>query len=507
VSRARQQWILVVLSAALALIALDNTIVNVALPSMQRDLDAGTEELQWVVDAYSVLFAGTLLLAGALGDRFGRRRLLLIGLLVFSVGSLAAAESPDAATLILSRAAMGVGGALIMPSTLSLLVVTFPRPRERAQAIGIWTAVAGVGVAIGPIVGGALLERFSWHSIFIVNPPLMLAVLIGALLLIPESADPSRPSLDAIGGLLVSSGLIALVVTVIELPSLGSRPTPLIAGVAAVALLTAFVGWERRARRPLLPMPLFRQRPFSVGILAIGLTYFALMGAMFVMPQYLQLVLGMTPLEAGIALVPAAAGLLIAAPLSPRLAERIGARRVVVAGLLVVALALVLASRFEAQTTYAVIGPVLGMLGLGMALALPQATNAVLGSVPRERSGMGSAVNDAAAELGGSFGVAILGTVLAATYLGRIDAAIAAAGDRLTDVSASVLDGIRESLATASLAIPQLPADLVEPAREVAGEAYLGGLGSAMLIGAGLALLAAALVGLLFPAQVEAAAE
>jgi len=496
-----------VLSAALALIALDNTILNVALPSLQQDLAASTEELQWVVDAYSVLFAGTLLLSGALGDRFGRRRILVLGLLVFAGGSLAAGLAPDATNLIVSRAVMGIGGALIMPATLSLLVATFPLAPQRARAIGIWTAVAGVGVAIGPIAGGLLLEHFTWHAIFFVNPPLMAVVLIATLLLIPESADPSRPRLDLLGGVLVSTGLICLVVTIVELPGSGLTPVTLLSGLATVILLGGFIGWERRAPRPLLPLALFGQRAFAIGVLTVALVYFALMGAMFVLPQYLQLVLGMSPLAAGLAIVPGAAGLLVSAPLSPLLAQRWGARRLVVIGLLIVTAALLLASRFNTTTGLIAIGPVLGMLGAGMGLALPQATNAVLACVPRARAGMGSAVNDAAAELGGSLGVAILGSILGVAYLTRVDGAIAAAAGRLAEVPATVLDAIRESLATASLVVPQLPPDLIEPAREAVGTAYLAGMGGAMVAGAGLALLAAALVGSLFPRRVDTVAE
>ena len=294
--RGAGKWsILAILSFALALISLDNTIVNVALPSLQEDLKATSAQLQWVVDAYSVLFAGTLLLAGSLGDRFGRKRVLLIGLVIFGAGSLAAGAAPDADVLIACRALMGIGGAFIMPSTLSILVQTFTAPTERAQAIGIWAAVAGVGVAIGPIVGGALLEHFSWHSVFLVNPPLVLIVLGLAIAFIPESLDASKPRLDVRGAALSSLGLIALVTFIVELPDSGLTVTTVLAGLAALMLLASFVWWENRAPRPLLPMTLFKQRLFTVAVVLVGLVYFALMGALFFLPQFLQLVQGMTP--------------------------------------------------------------------------------------------------------------------------------------------------------------------------------------------------------------------
>ncbi len=498
------KWlILAILSFALALISLDNTIVNVALPSLQEELGATTAQLQWIVDAYSVLFAGTLLLAGSLGDRFGRKRILLIGLVIFGLGSLAAGASPDANVLIACRALMGIGGAFIMPSTLSILVQTFAVPRERAQAIGIWAAVAGVGVAIGPIAGGALLEHFSWHAVFLVNPPLVLIVLILALRFIPESLDETKPLLDLRGAALVSLGLIALVTFIVELPDGGLTTSTLLAGIAAAILLITFVWWEKRAPRPLLPMSLFTDRVFTVAVVMVGLVYFALMGALFFLPQFLQLVQGLTPLQSGIGMLPGAGGLLLASLISPRLAERFGARRTVVTGVLFVAAGLVLMSFVEPMTSYPYVGIALGITGIGMGLTLPQATNAVLSRVPKERSGMGAAVNDAVTELGGSFGVAILGGVLAYFYRVRIDEVIDSAGQAAAAIPAQALDAVRESLASATVLIGQLPSDIAIPAKDIVGGAFVSGMGWALSIGAGVTLLGALLAWRLFPQQLE----
>lgn len=505
---ARRQWTaLAILSGALALISLDNTIVNVALPSLQEDLDASTADLQWVVDAYSVLFAGTLLLAGSLGDRFGRRRILVIGLVVFGVGSLAAGLAPDVTSLTACRALMGVGAAFIMPSTLSILVQVFREPRQRAQAIGIWAAVAGVGVALGPIIGGLLLERFSWHAIFLVNPPLIAVVFVLTLVAVPESKDPTRPRLDVRGAALSSVGLIALVVTIIQLPESGLSSVTWTTTAIAVVALAAFVWWERRAPRPLLPMDLFRQSTFVVSVVTVGLVYFALMGAMFMLPQFLQLVQSMTPLESGIAMLPGAGGLLVASLVSPAVAARIGARSTVILGLLLIVLGLGLSSLYRVDTAYAFIAVSLGSVGVGMGLALPQATNAVLGSVPRERSGMGSAVNDAVGELGGSFGVAILGALMSVVYRDRIDVAVAALGERAASVPGEVLGAVRESLASAALITSRMSPDDAEVVHVATGEAFVGGMTWAMLLGGVIVAGGVILAWRFFPRELEQVSE
>lgn len=506
--RSRQRWTaLAVLSSALALVSLDNTIVNVALPSLQEELRATTAQLQWVVDAYSVVFAGTLLLAGSLGDRFGRRRILMVGLVIFGLGSLAAGLSGDVGMLTLCRAVMGVGAAFIMPSTLSILVQVFREPRERAQAIGIWAAVAGVGVALGPIIGGLLLQVSSWHAIFLVNPPLIALVLGASLLVVPESRDESRPRLDMRGAALSSLGLVAFVVTIIELPEQGISSATLLSTVIAVAALTAFVWWERRAPRPLLPMAVFRQRTFVIAIVTVGLVYFALMGATFLLPQFLQLVQGMAPLESGVALLPGAGGLFVASLLSPALAARIGPRTTVVGGLVLVTLGLALASFFTAATRYSYVALTLGLVGVGMGCALPQATNAVLGSVPRERAGLGSAVNDAVGELGGSIGVAVLGALMTVFYRARIDATITALGERAAQIPAEVIAGVRESLASAYLTAASLSTAGATEVRVTTGDAFVNGMTWALLVGAVVVAVGTVLAWRLFPTHFQQVSE
>lgn len=499
--------VLAVLSGALALISLDNTILNVALPSLQEDLGASTSQLQWVVDAYSVVFAGALLLAGVLGDRFGRRRVLLIGLVIFGVGSLAAGLSWDVQVLTACRAFMGIGAACIMPSTLSILTQVFTDPRQRVRAIGTWAAVSGAAIAVGPILGGVLLEVSTWHAVFLINPPLALIVGLLTLRLIPESADPARPRVDVLGAALSTAGVIAFIVTVIELPEAGIDPVTVTSSIASVVLLVGFVLWERRAPNPLLPMSLFRNRVFTVSAICVGLVYFALMGMMFFLPQFLQLVQDLSPLEAGLATMPGALALLVGSLISPRLSDRWGSRRVLVLGLTVVALGLLALGMVTRSAPYILVGVPFTLIGLGLGFALPQATNGILASVPRERSGLGSAINDGFAELGGSIGVALLGAILSAGYRGAIEQAIAAAGSAIDTIPASVVEACRESLAAAVIAISQLPAALSRPIEVVAGNAFVAGMGTALWVGAALVIVGVVLARTLLPRTMERASE
>ncbi|MCX6459404.1 MAG: MFS transporter [Actinobacteria bacterium] len=498
------RWaILAVLCGALFIVSLDNTIVNVALPSIQRDLSASTSELQWVVDAYAVLFAGFLLLAGSLGDRFGRRLIFVIGLVIFAIGSGAAAFTHTGGQLALCRALMGIGGAFVMPSTLSILVQTFPEPRERTRAIGIWAAVSGLGVAIGPLAGGALLEHFTWHSVFTVNPPIAVLVLVAAFVFVPESVNPLKPRLDLVGAFLWAIGLIGLVLTIIELPDSGWSTQTITFGVVTLLAMVGFVLWERRVETPILPLSLFANRTFDLAITIVALLYFALSGAMFFFPQFLQLVQGRTPFESGLAILPGATLLVIFAVISPRLGERFGSRTLVVIGLLIVSGGLVAASTFTATSPTLFVSASLGFIGIGMGLALPHATSAVLGSVPPERAGIGSAVNETMGEVGSALGVAVLGALLSTSYRATIDAAITAAGSVVDSIPAHSLDLVRESLAGASVAIPQFPAQYMEPARRIVGEAFVNSMDNALFVGAGVVLLGAILAVAFFPRRLE----
>jgi EmrB/QacA subfamily drug resistance transporter len=438
----RRWQILAVLCVSLFVIVMDNTIVNVALPTLARELDAGTSSLQWIVDAYTLVFAGLLLAAGGLGDRFGRKGALLAGLALFGAFSAAGAFASSTGQLISARAVMGVGAALIFPTTLAIVVNVFTEPRERAAAIGIWTAIAGVGVALGPISGGWLLEHFSWGSVFLVNVPVTVAGIVGTLVLVPRSRDPRAPRLDLPGLALSIAGVTLLVWSLIEAPSHGWISATTIGGIAgAVALLSVFAWWELRTPAPLLDVHLFRNMRFTAASLAITLGFFALFGFIFLVTQYLQLVKGYSALQAGVRTLPFAIAMVVAAVSSPKVVQRIGTKLVVAAGLALMAGGFAIASTNDASTSYTVIASAMVLMGFGLGSAAAPATESILASLPREKAGVGSAVNDTTREVGGTLGVAVLGSIMASVYGGRILDALsgtslpaglrAAAGDSL----------------------------------------------------------------------------
>jgi EmrB/QacA subfamily drug resistance transporter len=422
------RWVaLGVLCTSLLVIVVDNTIVNVALPTLVRELDADISELQWVVDAYTLVFAGLLLLAGALGDRYGRRRTLLAGLVVFAAASTAAAFAGDVAVLIACRAVMGAGAALIMPATLSLLISVFEDERERATAVGIWAATAGVGVALGPVVGGVLLDRFWWGSIFIVNVPLCALAIVVGRRVVPESRDPIARRLDWTGAALSGAGLIALVWAVIEAPSDGwGSPAVLAACGLAVLLLGAFVLQQRRAAAPLLDVHLFRNPRFSAASAMVMVLFFALFGFLFVATQYLQFVLGFSPTAAGVRVLPYALAMIVFATASAKLVERHGTRRVATLGMLLFATGLAVAATIGVDTGYGRLAFAFVLMGAGMGLAGAPATESIMSALPPSRANVGSAVNDTTRELGGALGVAVVGSVMASLYTGGVPVADAA---------------------------------------------------------------------------------
>jgi len=487
----RRWWTLVVLCLSLLVISLDNTILNVALPTLERDLGASSSQLQWIVDSYMLVFAGLLLTAGAIGDRFGRRKALTFGLAVFGLGSALSAMAGSAGMLIASRALMGIGGALIMPSTLSILTAVFPA-EERPRAIGAWAAVSGLGIAIGPVAGGWIVEHADWSWIFLVNIPFVVAALLAQRPLVPESRDPAAPRLDFPGFALSTAGLVALVWGVIEAPSWGWTDARILgAFAAAAALIAAFVAWERHTPEPMLDVRLFRNRRFSAASGAITLSFFAMFGAIFFLTQYLQLVLGYSAFEAGVRVLPVALGIVVASPLSAKLTARMGAKVVVAAGLTLIAAALLLMTGFEVDSTYDAVALSYLLLGMGIGLAMTPATDSVMGSLPLAKASVGSAVNDAARTTGGALGVAILGSVLSSGYRGDMDAVSAGAA-------------AQESLAGALATASRIGGASGERLATTAQEAFVNGMHAAVLVAAGIAIVGA-LVALVFLPSREAA--
>jgi EmrB/QacA subfamily drug resistance transporter len=488
-----RRWLtLGVLSLSLVIIGLDNTILNVALPTLVRELGASASELQWMVDAYVLVFAGLLLTMGALGDRFGRKLALMSGLLIFGVASVFAAFADSATALIAARAAMGVGGALIMPATLSIITNIFTG-KERGRAIAIWAAVAGLGIVIGPTLGGWLLQNFWWGSVFLVNVFIVAIAMALGFFFVPESKDPSATPLDPAGALLSIAGLGALVFAIIEAPSRGwTDGVVLGAFVVSIILLGIFFWWERRAEHPMLRLEFFKNPRFSAASGAIFLVFFAMFGTIFMLTQYLQFVLRFTPLEAGIRILPIAT-MVIAAPLSVRLVEKIGSKIVVASGLAVVTVATALLALITIESGYGQVAVALAVLGIGMGLAMAPATDSIMGSLPLAKAGVGSAMNDTTRQVGGALGVAILGSILSSSYGTAMDPVT---GALPPEAAAVASDSIGGAIAVASQ-LGDGGAALVR----AANEAFVNGMSSAVWAAAAVALVGAVVTAVYLPAR------
>jgi DHA2 family multidrug resistance protein-like MFS transporter len=494
----RRWWMLLVLCLSVLLVTVDNTIVNVALPTLSRDLDASTSNLQWIVDAYTLLFAGLLLVAGHLGDRFGRRRVLQIGLVLFGLTSLAAASAGTTNELIAGRAAMGVAAALIYPATLGLLSNIFTDSRERATAIGLWAGVSGLAVALGPVSGGLLLEHFSWNSVFLVNVPLVVIALAAGWRLLPESRDASPGHFDAGGAVGSIAGIGTLVWTVIEAPNNGWTSSTTIVGLAAAALLlTTFVVWETRRRDPLLDVRLFTNLRFSAASFAITAAFFGLFGFIFLITQYFQTVRGYDTLDAGLATLPFAIVTGTLSPVAILLMKRIGTTKVVALGLVLMSLGFLLASGSAVDSAYwgRVVGSMV-LMAAGLALTTGPATDAVMGALPRAKAGVGSAVNDTTREVGGTLGVAVVGSVMSSIYGSRLVDNLSPLG-----IPGPAVDAARDSVVAGLNTVGQLPPSVQAGAADAVRAAFMDGLQAGSLISAAITGLAAIVVMIFLPAR------
>jgi len=422
-----RRWLaLGVLCLSLLIVTLDNTVLNVVLPTLVRELHATTSQLQWIVDAYVMVFAGLLLVAGSAADRLGRKRTLLAGLAAFAAGSTWAAFSGSVGMLIAARASMGIGGALIMPSTLAIITTMFRDLAERQRAIGLWAGTTGVGIALGPILGGLLLAHFWWGSVFLINVPIAAIAAACAIPLVPDSRNPTAAAPDLTGALLSIAGLGLVLWSLIEAPVRGwSSDLVIGAGLGGLAVLAGFAAWERACPNPMLNLEFFRRRQFSAAIASVGLVTFGLFGALFVLTQFLQFDLGYTPLQAGVRVLPAAGAIALVAPLSAVLVRVAGSKLTAASGLLIIAAGLWQLSGATVSSTYASTVPGMILLGLGAGLVIPCATGSVMGSLPREHTGVGSATNGALLQVGGALGVAVIGSLLATRYQDHISAALA----------------------------------------------------------------------------------
>jgi EmrB/QacA subfamily drug resistance transporter len=478
----RRWWALGALVASFLALGFDLTILNVALPTMAEQLGASTGEQQWMADAYVLVFAALMLPAGLLGDRHGRRRLLVAGLAVFLLGSLAGTLADDVPTVIAARAAMGIGGALVTPLALAVLPTLFG-PDERGRAVAAVTAASALGLPLGPIVGGWLLDHYGWGSVFLINVPMAALGITACVLLLPESRDPAAPRLDLTSTALTVAGLGTLIYAIIEAPHRGwAAPLTLGLLLTGTALLGALVVRERGATRPLLDLDLLTRRPFLLNTLAATLVMFVLAGLMFVLPPYLQTVLGNDAFGTGLRMLPLMGGMLIAAKACQPLSARYGARAVIGVGLVVLTFAALLGSRTGPGSGYGFVALWLGTAGLGFGLAVVTAMETALGTLPADRAGTGSGLLMTVRQVGSALGIALLGSLLSSTYGHRIT------GDATAALPPGAADTARESVVAAHLLAERLGAP--ELAR-AADAAYLDGMRLVLVVCAIAALLTA----------------
>lgn len=489
---------LAVMCLAVFVTVLDGTIVNVALPTLAVELEATTRQLQWIVDAYLLVFTGLLLAGGGLGDKFGRKRALMVGLVVFGATSAYAGAADSAEGLILGRALMGIGAALIFPATLAVITNVFRDPGERAKAIGIWSAVSGMAVAAGPITGGWLLEHFWWGSVFFVNVPVVVAVVIAAWFVVPESREHEAPRLDWAGVGLSIAAIGALVFTIIEAPVFGWLDVKTLGGFALSAvLLTAFVMWELRVEHPMLPVGIFRNLRFSAASVSITSAFFALFGFIFLITQYFQLVRGYGPLEAGLRTLPVAISIATAAVVAPLLVRTLGTTQVVRTGLAMMAIGFVwVGVRASVDMAYLEIVGQMIFLGLGLGATTAPATESIMGSLSADKAGIGSAVNDTTRELGGTLGVAIIGSVFSSLYVGSLNDA----GGAFGQLPPEAQELTKESVGAARIVAQQLGPN-AQPFLDQVNTAFLSGLSVGCYVAAGVAFAGAVFASRFLPAR------
>ena len=468
---------------ALFMAMLDNTVVNVALPSIQRHLGSGVSGLQWIIDAYTLVFASLMLSGGTLGDIFGRKRFFLIGLGVFTAGSLLCGVAPSLAVLIAGRAVQGLGAAALMPGTLSILTNTFHDPRERAQAIGIWAGVSGLALALGPLVGGALVDRFGWQSVFFLNVPIGVLALAVALLAVAESKNPEGRRLDLAGQALAVVALGSLTYALIEANNYGWTSTTILALFVTATVAGAALLWvEIRNSGPMLQLKFFRNPTFAAAAACAGIISFGMFGMFFFMTLFFQSVQGYTPFQAGLRTMPATGMIVIVAPLAGRLAGRIGSKLPMAVGLALNAASMLIFTSIDAGTSYSHIWPPLLLAGVGMALVMTPMTAAVLSAVPRERAGMASATSNASREVGGVFGIALLGAIVTHIFsrdLARSIAALHLPAALRDTIVAQASHGAEQAAATA------VPAGVNGAAlHAAAGASFVAGMHAAMVVAA-----------------------
>ena len=488
-------WAAAALLVSALAIGLDITVLFTALPTLATKLSASTSELQWISASYTLALGGLLLPAGVLGDRYGRRRLLLIGLVIFGVASVLASQMTTATGLILMRALMGVGSAIVLPLSVSILPSMFSEA-ERPRAVALLSAGALVGLPAGPLVAGYLLTHASWGTIFLINAPVVAAGLIGVWFLVPESKDPEARAFDWVGAIMAVAGVTALVYGIIEQPANGWGAARVLFGLGAgVIVLAAFVIWDLRQASPFVDPRLFRSRMFAWATMAFVVVGFAMTGALFVLTPYIQVVLGYDAQATGLRLIPMIGAMIVGAVLADRLARRAGKRLTIAGGLTVVAAGLLLLSRATGSSGYELIAEGMVVTGLGLGLAMPTALDTVLGSLPPGQTGTGSALTRALQQVAGSFGVAILGGILNSVYRSDVEGVVAG-------LPPAAVEAIRSSVAGAAAVAAHLPGGRASLVLHTAGDAYAHGFSQVMIVCAVIMLIVAVGVALFLPSGV-----
>ena len=505
-----RRWaILAVLMVSLLIVVLDNTVLNIALPTIQQDLQASQSELVWAVDSYIVVFAALLYSWGVLGDRFGRKRILIIGLVIFGIASAASAFATSPEWLVLSRGVMGIGGAAVMPVTLAIITVVFP-PAERGRAIGIWAAAVGGAVALGPVLGGLLLQHpgwtnwitgNDWGAVFLINVPVVIAGLIGVLRIVPETRNPEPQRLDLVGLVLSFVGMLLLVYGIIHSSAadgwIGTGVlAPILGGAGVIAL---FLFYEARSDHKSFDVSLFRNRGYSISLSAVCLAFFALMGLTFTLPFYLQIVRGLDTLNAGLAFIPFAVGQLISAPRSAKLVERFGYRVVMSVGLIMVSLVLIALTQLGQETNIWWLLFAFFIFGLGMGSVISPATSVMQNALPLSRAGAGSAVQNTVRQLAGALGVAIAGSILGNRYAENLAPSLAdlppefpaAEAEESVVATDAILNGLEQQ--------GGIPTDQIESLRQVSYEAFISASHAAMLVSTICVIVAVFLVLIFLP--------
>lgn len=500
---AKRWYVLVIMCIVLFIIAIDNNVLNLALPSISAQLGATASQLQWIVDAYTLIFASLLITTGAIGDRFGRKKLLLIGLGLFGLGSLGAALSVSTFMLIVCRALLGLAGAMIMPSTLSILTNVFQDPKERAKAIAIWSSVFSVGAGVGPIIGGLLINAFHWSSVFFLNVPIVAVGIIGGLIFVPESKDASAPKPDLPGVGLSTIGLFALIFGVIQAGDLGWTATPVLLsfGIAFV-FLYAFIRWENHSSSPMLPMVFFKNMNFTGANVSLTISAFAMMGSMYFFSQFLQSVQGYSPIVAALSMFPMTISVITFTMQSVKLDRKMGTKFTMSLGLLLSGMGLFLFSQVAGvHTPYVYILLVQIILGSGIGFTISPATNSIMSSLPPGRAGIGSAMNDTTRQLGGALGVAVLGALMNGTYRSGVGALAGANG-----ITAPLMEQIRSSIQGAHLAAASLGTNLANRVVQTSSQSFVNGMSEALLIASIIMVVASITAWVLLPARREVAA-